>query len=105
MPKGKKPYFSSTASTPHPKAAQISPTKEPRPPNFIVESITKQATIVREAAAELTTRIGAFERYLSSIPGRVETEYFGQHPESTAEDQGNYFLVLKLHRDGKEWIL
>jgi hypothetical protein len=77
-----------------------------RPPTVVLTSIDAKASDVRSAATELSARITWFEDYLSKLPGRVETEYHGPHPDATTiNQQEEMALVLKLHREGKAWIL
>ena len=81
-------------------------TADSRPPKVVLQSITTQAERVRRAAAELTKRIEQFQEWLGNLPGRVETDYYGEHPYANdAEDNAMMSLVIRLHRDGKKWIL
>jgi len=81
-------------------------TADSRPPKVVLDSITTQAERVRQAAAELTKRIEHFQEWLGSVPGRVETDYFGPHPDAKTDEDGAFrSLVIRLHRDGKKWIL
>lgn len=79
---------------------------DPRPPKVILESIKSHAEKVREAAAELTKRVEHFEQCLGKIPGRVETDYYGDDPDpDNPEEAAAVSLVIRLHRSGKNWTL
>ncbi|MDB5318537.1 MAG: hypothetical protein JWN40_168 [Phycisphaerales bacterium] len=81
-------------------------TADSRPPRVLLESITSQAERVRQAAAELTKRIEHFQEWLGKVPGRVETDYYGDHPNAKdEEDRALMSFVIRLNRSGKEWIL
>ena len=81
-------------------------TPDSRPPTEILDSISKKASDLRDAAETLTERITWFEEYLAKLPGRVETDYYGPHPDAeTAQEEAEMSLVLKLHRTGKIWSL
>lgn len=77
----------------------------PRSSAQVLKSIEAKSASVREAAESLDSRIRQFEKYLSQVPGRVETFHFGNHPDNDPNDQWTLQLVLKFHRDGKEWKL
>lgn len=70
------------------------------------ENIAEGSTLIREAAGKLASRIEHFEKHLNTIPGRVDTECFGHHPDADSpQAEALMSLVLKLHRDGKCWVL
>jgi hypothetical protein len=82
------------------------PRANQRPPSELIQSISTKAESVQNAAAELTARIERFQEFLSRLPGRVETDFYGWHPDAISEDDAhNMSLVLRLHREGKDWIL
>ena len=68
----------------------------------IIESINKKAGAVKDSAAALNERIRHFEQYLGSLPGRVDTIFYGWHPE---EHEPWMSLAIRLHREGKDWVL
>lgn len=77
-----------------------------RSPASILDSISKKSAKLREHATALTERIKFFEEYLSKLPGRVDTEYFGTHPDAvTLEEKKAMQFSIKLHRSGKSWAL
>lgn len=76
----------------------------PRTPPQIVEAIERQATVVRNAVAELTERIQKFEQFLNALPGRGETWHFVPHPNRDGPEDDAEF-VIRLHREGNVWIL
>jgi hypothetical protein len=77
----------------------------PRPSSEVIRSISEKAARVREAATAVTKRIERFQALLAELPGRIETDFYGDHPDAKAEDAGLYYLVLRLHRKGKDWAL
>lgn len=82
------------------------PDKDPRPPADVLTAIDRKSQTIRQEAEKLSSRIEQFEGYLGKLPGRVETICFGRHPDAkTAEDEVLLCLALRLHREGKEWIL
>jgi hypothetical protein len=54
----------------------------------------------RAAATELTNRIVKFEEWLGRLPGKVQAAVY----DSDDED-GDYYFVLSLSREGKQWKL
>jgi hypothetical protein len=64
--------------------------KDPKPQ---LDAIALKAEAVREAALSLSNRIADFQNWLNTMTGRVETELIGDR------------LILRLKRDGKEWVL
>lgn len=77
-----------------------------RPPDEILKSISTKALDVRTSANELSKRIEKFQEFLGKLPGRVETEFYGSHPDATTPyEDSQLSLVLRLHREGKSWIL
>jgi hypothetical protein len=84
----------SSPKVPRPKLTPTAPDSPLTP----LEVISRQAAEVRDAAASLTDRIKQFQSYIGSIPGRVETDHY-------VHLAGNEGIVLRLHRQGKEWVL
>jgi len=77
-----------------------------RSPQEVLQSIGTNATAVRNAATGLSECIEEFQTYLSKLPGRVEAECFGVHPDAESLEQAESMsLVLRFHRDGKGWRL
>jgi len=71
-------------------------------PNAI-QSINDNVAVVRSAINHLNDRIRRFQDYLSILPGRTEAAcYF---PEFRDETGNKKCIGLKLHREGKAWIL
>jgi hypothetical protein len=80
--------------------------KASRLPVEVLKSINERAAHLRAAAEQLTEVIQDFERYLGSIPGRVETVYYAQHPDAKTEaERAEVSLAIKLHREKDNWIL
>ena len=74
-----------------------------RPPQETIAAINEQSMLVKSAATQLSNRIEIFSAWLGNLPGRVETTYYGQHPDD--DGSGMLSFCLRLHRDGKAWII
>jgi len=74
------------------------------PPN-IVDTIRANADVVRQAINHLNERIRRFSDYLSKLDGRTEAICYLTHPDYPEEGGCGKCLALKLHREGKAWIL
>jgi hypothetical protein len=72
----------------------------PRRPVEIIDSISERAADVKVAAAAFTDQIREFERYLSSMRGRVEAHCWCKHPNDAGDENS---LFLTFHRPIKEW--
>lgn len=73
---------------------------KPSNPADILQTIQSNSTQVGILATELSNRIEQFETWLNSLPGRVETDYWGNDPDGDPCSMG-----LRLHRAGKKWII
>ena len=56
---------------------------------------------VQEVATSLSSRIVAFEGWLNTLPGKVDTKLF----HDDMDGKVNWYFVLRFHRSGKRWIL
>ena len=69
-------------------------------PSDILLAIEKGSKNLNEQAKGLTSRIVAFEKWINTIPGRIETTL-----STDAGDDGDLKFLIRLHRSGKGWIL
>lgn len=79
--------------------------REKSDPPSLVQSIQDHAAAVREAVGGLNDRIERFQQYLTTMKGRTETLCYVTHPDYPHEGSDGKCLGLKLHREGKEWLL
>lgn len=74
--------------------------KKQQSPSEVVQEIEKQAKEVRRAAAALSSRIKAFEKWLTELPGRVTA--ICDEPDDPEERTS---FNVSFRKEGKEWAL
>ncbi len=82
--------------------AQSSDQDPPSDPQRIVSEIEAASKRVSEKSTTLSKRILAFENWLNSLPGRVETSFWD--PIAVENDAARIFGLF-LTRSGKQWAL
>ena len=70
-------------------------------PDELLLAIETGSKKVHELATGLSNRIQSFERWINTIPGRVETTLF----LDALDGDGEWSFLIRLHRSGKRWIV
>lgn len=66
----------------------------------VLSEIADGTQSYRAAATLLTERVVKFEQWLNKLPGKVPASVY-----EADDDEGEFYFVLSLQRDGKQWAL
>jgi hypothetical protein len=69
----------------------------------VIKSIEGKSGKIKDLATAISDRIILFEKWLGTLPGRVDAAFWMDDPE---EDPRSGALVgLRVHRAGKQWLI